>query len=128
MIRPLQRAIVERVEAAGVASAERLARSGFDVLVTDLHLGDGTGWELHHRLNQVRPIAAIAITASASPEDAARNLAAGFCEHLDKPVTFETLRAAIECCTPRAGTACRSSAPRQHCKVAASYGSPTCRP
>jgi CheY-like chemotaxis protein len=90
------------VEASSIESAEALARSGFDMLVTDLHLGDGTGWELHHRLNTVRPIAAIAISASGSPEDAARSLAAGFCDHLDKPVTFENLRAAIERCARRA--------------------------
>jgi CheY-like chemotaxis protein len=42
--------------------------------------------DLRARASPDRPAAAVALTAYASPEDAARALAAGFRAHLAKPV------------------------------------------
>ena|SRR5437016_934452 len=75
-----------RVEVAGdVKSALRLARTKrFDVLVCDLHLPDGTGWDLLKKLSRRRPVPAIAFSALDGLEDRRRSKEAGFVEHVAK--------------------------------------------
>src|SRR5690348_4677346 len=68
----------------------------FDLLLSDLALPDGDGWELLKRLSAERHIRAIAFSAHNLPEDVARSAQAGFIEHLPKPLSAETLCAAIE--------------------------------
>jgi CheY-like chemotaxis protein len=85
------------VETAGdVRSALKLAAtSEFDVLLCDLNLPDGTGWDLMERLCKKRPIAGVAYSAFDEPEHIARSKAAGFAEHVVKGTTPETIVAAI---------------------------------
>jgi CheY-like chemotaxis protein len=85
-----------------MASALSLA-SGveFDLLLSDLALPDGNGWELMKRLSEERHIRALAFSAHNSPADIERSAEAGFIEHLPKPLCPEKLCAAIE----RAATA-----------------------
>ncbi len=66
-----------------------------DVLVADIGLPDGTGWDLLRALRERGPITGIAVSGFASDEDVARSLSAGFAEHLPKPVLPETLEAAL---------------------------------
>jgi CheY-like chemotaxis protein len=82
--------------ATDMTSALSLASSvDFDVLLSDLALPDGDGWQLLKLLSAQRRIRAIAISAHNSAEDLRRSAQAGFIEHLPKPLCPETLCAAI---------------------------------
>ena len=82
--------------ATDMASALSLAAAvEFDVLLSDLGLPDGTGWELLKRLSAERRIRAIAFSGYNSPEDRQRSAEAGFLEHLAKPLAPDQLCAAI---------------------------------
>src|SRR5438132_11158626 len=83
--------------ATDMASALSLASSiQFDLLLSDLALPDGSGWELLKQLNAERHIPAIAFSAHTLPEDLQRSAEAGFVEHLPKPLAPDQLCAAIE--------------------------------
>ncbi len=68
----------------------------FDVLLSDLGLPDGSGWELMKRLSAERRIRGIAFSGHNSPEDVQRSTEAGFLEHMPKPLSPERLCAAID--------------------------------
>ena len=77
-------------------SARRVAREvDFDVLISDIELPDGTGLELMWTLRGSRAVAGIALSGFGSSEDVRQSLAAGFAEHLIKPVDFRRLEQAI---------------------------------
>jgi DNA-binding NarL/FixJ family response regulator len=83
--------------AADMRSALKLAaKIEFDVLLCDLNLPDGTGWELMERLCTKHPVAGVAYSAFDEPEHIARSKAAGFAEHVVKGTTPETIVAAIK--------------------------------
>ena len=82
--------------APDVASARGLAKAvAFDVLLSDLRLPDGTGWDLMEELSARQPIRAIAISGYNTEDDIARSRQVGFLDHLAKPLVFEELTAAI---------------------------------
>jgi len=82
--------------APDVASARALATAvAFDVLLSDLRLPDGTGWDLMEELSAKQPIRAIAISGYNTEDDVARSRQVGFLDHLPKPLVFEQLSAAI---------------------------------
>ena len=68
----------------------------FDVLVSDLSLPDGTGWDLMETLRKKAPVRGIVFSAFEEPEHVARSKAAGFEEHVVKGTTPEALLAAID--------------------------------
>jgi CheY-like chemotaxis protein len=72
------------------------SRAELDVLVSDIDLPDGSGLELMMKLRNGSSLAGIAISGYGSTEDIERSRAAGFIEHLTKPVDFRTLENAIE--------------------------------
>jgi CheY-like chemotaxis protein len=83
--------------ATDMASALTLATAvEFDLLLSDLMLPDGNGWELMERLNAEHHIRAIAFSGQNTSEDLERSAQAGFIEHLPKPLCPEKLCAAIE--------------------------------
>lgn len=87
--------------AADIASALKAARtSKFDVLLCDLNLPDGTGWDLMERLQKERQVRAIAFSAYNEPEHIARSKAVGFIDHVVKGSTPEDLVSAIERAMP----------------------------
>jgi PAS domain S-box-containing protein len=94
----LLRSFGHHVEAADcVAAALELAgRERFDLLVSDIGLPDGTGWDLMGRLGERRPARAIAISGFGMEEDVRRSKEAGFAEHVTKPVNVAALREVIE--------------------------------
>ena len=79
--------------ASGLKTA---AKSEFDVLLCDLHLPDGSGWDLMTRLRKQKPVRGIAYSAFDEPDYVARSKAAGFLEHVVKGSTPEELVAAID--------------------------------
>lgn len=83
--------------ATNVKSAlETASRSEFDILVCDLNLPDGTGWDLMLKLREKRDVCAIAFSAFDEPEHVARSKAVGFEEHVVKTSTPESLVEAIK--------------------------------
>lgn len=76
---------------------------GFDVLVSDLELGDGSGLDLLQHLGPSRSAPAIALTGYGTEEDRARCLSAGFELHLVKPVVAAQLDEAIRSVLPDRG-------------------------
>ena len=83
--------------ASDVKTALKVAQKiKFDVLLCDLNLPDGTGWDLMERLRRNGPVEGVAYSAFDEPEHIARSLAAGFAEHVVKGTTPETLVAAID--------------------------------
>ncbi len=84
----------EVTTADSVASASDAIRGELDVLVCDIGLPDGTGYDVL-RLLDSRPVRAIALSGFGLDDDLRRSRAAGFAEHLTKPVDLRTLEAAI---------------------------------
>ena len=81
--------------AGSVAAALRQAEQGFDVLVSDIGLPDGTGRDLVRQLCTRGDVRAIALTGYGTDQDVRRNSEAGFARHLTKPVDPAHLLTAI---------------------------------
>ncbi len=72
---------------ATMTDAVDQAGSGeWDVLISDIGLPDGNGWELMHALGDRAPPYAIAMSGFGMVSDRQKSLAAGFRHHLLKPV------------------------------------------
>ena len=83
--------------ALDVRSARQLATEiDYDILLSDIGLPDGNGWDLLAELSARRPITAIAMSGYNTEADRARSKAAGFVEHLPKPLTPDELDEAFE--------------------------------
>ena len=67
-----------------------------DIVVSDLGLPDGTGFELMRELVQRHHLKGIALSGFGTDQDVARSREAGFACHLTKPVDFHRLEEAIE--------------------------------
>ncbi|HWA85723.1 MAG TPA: MHYT domain-containing protein [Opitutus sp.] len=85
------------VTAAGtVQEALALARAqAFDLLVSDISLPDGDGYQLMRTLRAEQRMVGIAITGYGSKEDVLRANEAGFSSHITKPVSIASLETAI---------------------------------
>ncbi len=82
--------------ANSISSAlEALRREIFDLLICDIGLPDGTGFDLLAKVREFCDIPALALSGFGTQEDVARSKAAGFGEHLTKPVNFQKLDIAI---------------------------------
>ena len=78
--------------APSVESAMEIAKTyPCDLVISDIGLPDGDGFEVIRRLNQIRPTRGIAISGFGMDEDRRRSLEAGFNAHLVKPVNFAEL-------------------------------------
>ena len=83
--------------ASTMNDALRTAESArFDVLISDIGLPDGSGLQLMRELAARRPIKGIALTGFGMEEDVERSLAAGFVEHLTKPINVDQLQAVLD--------------------------------
>ena len=78
----------------------------FDLVISDVGLPDGSGMELMARLKTTSRIPGIAMSGFGTSADIERSLAAGFSEHLVKPVTMERLESAIEAVMRRSEAEC----------------------
>jgi CheY-like chemotaxis protein len=72
------------------------AQTSFDLLVSDISLPDDSGLSLLRQIRARGPIVAIALSGFGRDTDIARSKAAGFAEHLTKPVSFQRLDEAIQ--------------------------------
>jgi CheY-like chemotaxis protein len=111
-----------KVRSAGLAATGiELAREFRpDVLITDIGLPDGDGYGVLRTLRASAPqdggwVPAIALTGSATSEDARRALLEGFQLHIPKPVDIDTL---IDRVTTLLGGSARSMSPAKHAKDA----------
>ena len=83
--------------AATVKEAFELAdNEAFDVLVSDIGLPDGSGWELMRTLRTRGPVRGIALSGFSMDEDIQKSKNVGFMEHLAKPINPRELEEAIE--------------------------------
>lgn len=69
-----------------------LQKQDFDVLISDIGLPDGNGWQLLEDVAQRQPqMFAIAISGYGTTADQARSRASGYRYHLVKPVAFASI-------------------------------------
>jgi two-component system response regulator PilR (NtrC family) len=98
------------VECAGTVDEAwtMLGERGYQLVITDMRLPDGSGLDLLQRMEQAaRSEKAIVITAYASPENAVEALKAGAYDYLTKPVDLRQFRAVV------ASALGRTPAPRE---------------
>jgi CheY-like chemotaxis protein len=90
--------------ATGVKAALVLAeRERFDLLVSDIGLPDGSGWDIMRELGRKQSLRGIALSGYGLDEDVRKSREAGFEQHLTKPVNFQTLREVLNKVAPPAG-------------------------
>jgi DNA-binding response OmpR family regulator len=100
--RLLRRAGHEVETADSISRAKRLFdQHEFDLLISDVGLPDGSGFELMRQLKAERFIDGIALTDNGIQSNGEAMRAAGFREHLAKPVNWSQLEAAIRETTSR---------------------------
>ena len=102
LTRLLRREGFEVVAANDVASAVATAgQETFDVLVSDLGLPDGDGYQVMRAVRAIRLVPGIAMSGYGMEEDIQRSRDAGFTEHLVKPINIPQLIASIRRVTDR---------------------------
>jgi CheY-like chemotaxis protein len=67
----------------------------FDVVLCDIALPDGNGYDVIAKAKRKRPVKAVALTGFTATEDIQRGKEAGFDFHLTKPVDFHELRSVL---------------------------------
>jgi CheY-like chemotaxis protein len=82
--------------ADGAQSALKIIDSKeFDVVLSDIGLPDGSGYNVVSEAKRRQPIKAVAVTGFGTDEDIRRGKEAGFDFHLVKPVDFHELRTVL---------------------------------
>jgi CheY-like chemotaxis protein len=78
------------------SALETVQSQQFDVVLCDIGLPDGSGYEVIAQAKRKRPFKAVAITGFGTDEDIRRGQEAGFDFHLVKPVDFHELRNVLD--------------------------------
>ena len=73
----------------------RAQEEDFDLVISDIGLPDRSGYELMKELRATRSLRGIALSGFGMENDISKARAAGFSEHLTKPINFERLDEAI---------------------------------
>lgn len=76
-------------------AAEKARKEEFDLLISDIGLPDRSGYELMKELQAHNGLRGIALSGFGMENDVSRARAAGFSEHLTKPLNFERLEETI---------------------------------
>jgi CheY-like chemotaxis protein len=82
--------------ATSLSRALEASSDEFDVVVSDLDLGVGSGLELMREVRSRGDTPGIALSGYAMEEDVRQSREAGFAVHLAKPITFGMLESAIQ--------------------------------
>ncbi len=72
-------------------AVEKAGEEEFDLLISDIGLPDRSGYELMEELRASKSLPGIALSGFGMENDVNRARAAGFAEHLTKPINFERL-------------------------------------
>jgi CheY-like chemotaxis protein len=75
---------------------KEIPTSNFQVLISDINLPDGNGWELMDEIENSRPSYAIALSGHGMKADRAMSAEVGFRHHVVKPIFPEKLDALLE--------------------------------
>ncbi len=78
------------------SALEIIASQKFDVLLCDIGLPDGNGYEVISQAKRRQPVKAVALTGFGTDEDVRRGKEAGFDFHLVKPIDFHELRNVLD--------------------------------
>jgi signal transduction histidine kinase/CheY-like chemotaxis protein len=76
-------------------AVEKSRSQDFDLLISDIGLPDRSGYELMRELQSSKGLRGIALSGFGMEHDVTKARAAGFSEHLTKPINFERLEEAI---------------------------------
>ena len=98
-----------RACASAAAALAAFAEFDADLLLSDIAMPEASGYDLIHAVRALasaaqRTVPAIALTAFARRDDRARALAAGFQQHLSKPVDSRVLVDTVLACVARAAS------------------------
>jgi len=97
LARLLRRAGYQIFTAGTVAEAVELAKNeSLDLVICDIGLPDGNGWDLMRELRKSKPIVGVALSGYGMGEDEEQSHQAGFAAHLIKPIDVQKLEATIE--------------------------------
>lgn len=77
-------------------AVEKAEREEFDLVISDIGLPDRSGYELMQELSTTKGLRGIALSGFGMENDVSRARAAGFSEHLTKPINFDRLDEAIQ--------------------------------
>jgi PAS domain S-box-containing protein len=93
----LARRSYEVVTAASLAEARTLAgKQSFNLLISDIGLPDGSGYDLMAEMGKNSSVRGIALTGYGMEQDLARSQNAGFIAHLTKPIRIQSLETALQ--------------------------------
>ncbi|HEX2851916.1 MAG TPA: ATP-binding protein [Opitutaceae bacterium] len=97
LARLLTRRNFEVSTAGSVAEALSVAaRTGIELILSDIGLPDGTGYDVMRELSTVHGVRGIALTGYGQEQDIAQSRAAGFAAHLTKPIDVRSLDKALD--------------------------------
>jgi signal transduction histidine kinase len=74
---------------------EKAGQEEFDLVISDIGLPDRSGYELMQELRATKGLRGIALSGFGMENDVSRARAAGFSEHLTKPINFDRLEESI---------------------------------
>jgi signal transduction histidine kinase/ActR/RegA family two-component response regulator len=77
-------------------AVNKVSKENFDLIISDIGLPDRSGYELMQELRATKGLPGIALSGFGMENDVMRARAAGFSEHLTKPINFERLEQAIQ--------------------------------
>jgi CheY-like chemotaxis protein len=101
LARLLQRRKYRVFSGASVAEARTIVEKvKIDFVISDIGLPDGSGYDLMSELEERFNLKGIALTGYGMESDIARSRATGFVIHLTKPVSMQSLDAAIAALSP----------------------------
>jgi hypothetical protein len=79
-----------------VRAFEIMRSKAFDVILSDIGLPDGSGYDVISQAKQKQRVKGVALTGFGTDEDIRRGREAGFDFHLTKPVDFHELRSVLD--------------------------------
>ena len=77
-------------------AVDKARHAEFDLVISDIGLPDRSGYELMQELSATKGLRGIALSGFGMENDVSRARAAGFSEHLTKPINFDRLEEAIQ--------------------------------